>query len=191
MTDDPNLDRQGTPWTKEEEGYLKWAYAVGVPVAFAAMHVGRTPDAVKKRAGRMGLRHSSLGATPGAGDLATALMQLQGLWPPQERAGPAEPLTEDALRPFVDDPPALFAWLRVDLHPYQREAVEMIRASDRVALLLVPPGGEDLVTGLYALWLEAPPIDRRLLGGRDHAADGGLDFPRSLAMAAWVRPTSW
>ncbi len=153
MTDDPNLDRQGTPWTKEEEGYLKWAYAMGVPVAFAAMHVGRTVDAVKKRAGRMGLRHSSLGATPGAGDLATALMELQGLRPPQERAGPAEPLTEDALRRFVDDPVALFAWLGVDLHPYQREGVALIQASDRVALCWSRQAGKDLVTGLYALWL--------------------------------------
>ncbi len=152
MTEDPNLDRQGTPWTKQDEGYLKWAYAMGVPVAYAAMHLGRTVDAVKQRAGVLDLRHSSLGATPDAGDLASALMQIQGLRPPDETVQ-AEPLQEDALRRFVRDPAAFFAWLGVKLFPYQAEGLALVQEGDRVALVWGRQTGKDTLTGLYGLWL--------------------------------------
>ncbi len=72
-------------------------------------------DAVKKKAGRLGLKRPKPKDAP-KDDLATRLADLQGLSPEDEEK--PEPLRDEALRRFVDDPPALFAWLGVDLHPY-------------------------------------------------------------------------
>ncbi len=37
-------------WTKEDEGYLRWAYSQGLSLGRAAKHLGRTVDATKQKA---------------------------------------------------------------------------------------------------------------------------------------------
>ena len=152
MTDD---DRSGRPWSPEETSYLRWAYSQGQSLGHIARHLGRTMASVKQKAYRLDLpthpRFQSRQPVRNKGDLARRLADLQGLSPEDEER--PEPLRDEALRRFVDDPEALFAWLGVDLHPYQREGVGMIQAHDRVALCWSRQAGKDLVTGLYALWL--------------------------------------
>ncbi len=150
MTDE--LPRQGVRWTKEEETYLAWAYSQGLSVEWTAKHLGRTLNAVKVKASRMDLEHPRYGRTPGARDLATALLEIQGLRPPGETVQ-AEPLREDALRRFVRDPAAFFAWLGVTLFPYQEEGLGLVQENDRVALAWGRQTGKDTLTGLYGLWL--------------------------------------
>ncbi len=84
MTGD--LERQGRLWTREEETYLAWAYSQGLSVEWAAKHLQRSVPATKQKASRLHLEHPRFGRSPGPRDLATALMQLQGLRPPR---GPA------------------------------------------------------------------------------------------------------
>ncbi len=123
VTDDPNLERPGVRWTPEEESYLRWAYSQGLSLEWTAKHLGRSVDATKAKAYRLGgLQHPRYGPGAGAtGDLARRLADLQGLSPETEKV--PEPLQDEALRRFVDDPAALFAWLGIDLFPYQAKGL--------------------------------------------------------------------
>ncbi len=150
MTGD--LERRGVRWTPEEESYLKWAYSQGLSLDWAAKHLGRTVEAAKQKASHMGLEHPRFGRAPGPRNLATRLARLQGLEPPDEEA-PTEPIPEETLRHFVDDPAALFAWLGIDLFDYQREGLDLIQGGDRTALVWGRQTGKDTLTALYGLWL--------------------------------------
>ncbi len=134
-------------WSTEEESYLRWVYGQALPVEWAAKHLDRTLDAVKQKASRLGLQHPRFGRAPGPRDLATVLARLQGLEPPAGDA-PIEPLTEEALRGFVDDPEALFAWLGVGLFRYQPEGLGLIQGGDRTALVWGRQTGKDLYPAL-------------------------------------------
>ncbi len=150
MTDD--LPRQGVRWTSEEESYLRWAYSQGLSLEWAAKHLGRSVAATKQKASRLDLEHPRFGREPGPRDLATRLARLQGLEPPDPDTS-AEPLPEETLQRFVDDPAALFAWLGIDLFPYQEEGLGLVQEGDRTALVWGRQTGKDTLTGLYGLWL--------------------------------------
>ncbi|MEE9197606.1 MAG: hypothetical protein V3U45_05640 [bacterium] len=153
MTDDPKLERPGFRWTPEEESYLRWAYSQGLSLEWTAKHLGRSVDATKAKAYRLGgLQHPRYGPGAGAtGDLARRLADLQGLSPETEKV--PEPLQDEALRRFVDDPAALFSWLGIDLFPYQEEGLSLIQGGDRTALVWGRQTGKDTLTALYGLWL--------------------------------------
>ncbi|MEE9237185.1 MAG: hypothetical protein V3U52_05300 [Thermoplasmata archaeon] len=116
----------------------------------AAKHLMRPVDAVKQKAHRMGLKRPRLGQGAGVGDLATAFMELQGLGPPGQMA-PPEPVSPEELQAFADDPSALFAWLGVDLFPYQEDGLRLVLENDRTALVWGRQTGKDTLTALYGL----------------------------------------
>ena len=83
-------------------------------------------------------------------DLASRLAELQGLVTHEEPTH--EPLSDTRLKAFLDDPEAFTQYFGVELHPYQKEAVELILRNDRTILCWSRQGGKDMVTSLYSLW---------------------------------------
>lgn len=95
------------PWTKEEEGYLRWAYSQGLSVEWTAKHPDRTVDATKQKASRLGLQHPRFGRPRGVDDLATRLRILLGeeVRPPTgSRLFFEEELLRFAGRPLTREP---------------------------------------------------------------------------------------
>lgn len=72
------MTRKGQPYTQEEDDLIRWGYATGADHSLMAMHLGRTPTALDKRAVILGVappkrsgkpvhRHSAKGGAIAAG----------------------------------------------------------------------------------------------------------------------------
>lgn len=156
MTGKPGRPRT---WTADEDSLLKDLYLEGKSAAYLADRFGTSSENVRQRLSRSGVRRPSTATggsagtrpRPQEGGLAARIAQFLGLAPESEPA--PEPLPEDLVRRFVDDPTAFLEWLGVELFDYQREALELIRSHDRTALVWSRQSGKDHITALYALWL--------------------------------------
>lgn len=83
--------------------------------------------------------------------LSRRLAQLSGLEPPREAS--SEPLSDEDLHPWLEDPFAFLAWVGIPLHPYQQDAVRLFQGNERTILAWSRQAGKDHVTSAYALWL--------------------------------------
>ena len=120
------------PWTKEDEGYLRWAYSQGLSVERASKHLGRTVDATKQKASRLGLQHPASAEPQARQEISPGVSPTSRASPLRPEEKP-EPLRDESLRRFVHDPEALFAWLGVSLFPCQVEGLGLIQARSRSA----------------------------------------------------------
>lgn len=159
------------PWSKEDEGYLRWAYSLGLALEWAAKHLDRTVDAVKKKASRLSLQHPRYGPGSGEGDLAAAIADHLGTEPPYERKG---------IRVGAQDLPALVRGyagfnrrvLKMDHPPYQLGAIEAVLTQPLVcvvkgrqigfsAFILAPAVVYRLFTHPHSLILIVSPTQRQ------------------------------
>jgi len=156
VTGKPGRPRE---WAAADDALLKDLYLDGRSTAYLADRFGTTIENVRQRLSRLGVRRPSTVASGGPprrrreeGGLAARIARLLGLAAPEAEPD-REALADEALRRFVEDPAVFLGWLDVSLFDYQREALELVRAHDRTALVWSRQSGKDHLTALYALWL--------------------------------------
>ncbi len=144
------------PWTDSDDRFLRELREAGRSARFIAAELRRTPQAVEKRLERLGVRGPAPERDHGdrisrAGLLARIAARLGRVVGPDAEAQRA--ITDDDIDAWASDPETFFAWLGVGLFPYQKEALAIIRASDRVCIVWPRQHGKDTITALYGLWV--------------------------------------
>lgn len=146
-------------WPKENDDALRSMYQAGKPIAQIASALGISPAYARVRLSRLGVRREARAQRASVArtinrrkpdGLATRMARRQGLSPESEPS--REPIADALVDRFIEDPEAFFEWLGISLFPYQRDAMALIRANDRTALVWPRSHGKDTLTALLGLW---------------------------------------
>jgi|GEM_PF-3485398 len=155
------------PWDKSSLEILRHLYIEKEEsIEWIAHQLGRSPDAVKMKASRMGLKRPSHGdassttkimrkhkATPQ--DIASRIASLLG----------EAPMIEVKVRPFTDQELLAFAQkdntglakflndlLSIELQDYQLEIARLLQGTRNLVAVTGRQVGKDFVIGCFALW---------------------------------------
>ena len=153
------------PWDKSSSEILKGMYAQGKSIQWIAHELGRTSDAIKMQASRMGLKRPTHGDTSStttimqkrkatAQDIASRILGLLGEAPLEDVA--PRIFSDLELMSFADPNNGLVTFLKevldIELLDYQLDVCKRLDGNKNVVVVSGRQCGKDWTIGCYALW---------------------------------------